>query len=107
MKFKLNINLKMFNNPNSIQESNNLFFSQKIKGLSDYNYNSNYYSSEKQPNSERNNLQRTYELQNLPNLLTSSNLKNKDNNLYETSGQNDLNNQNKTFSNKYYSLNHN
>ena len=107
MKFKLNINLKMFNNPNSIQESNNLFFSQKIKGLSDYNYNSNYYSSEKQPNSERNNLQRTYELQNLPNLLISSNLKNKDNNLYETSGQNDLNNQNKTFSNKYYSLNHN
>ena len=97
----------MLNNLGSFQESNNLFFSQKIKGSTEKKKDSNLFSTEKHPNTTRNNLQKTYEIQNIPKLIISNNLINKDNNLNETSSQNDLNNQNKTFSNKYYSLNQN
>ena len=95
----------MLNNLGSLQESNNLFFSQKQKGSIEKNRDSNLFSSEKHPNTTRNNLQKTYEIQNIPKLIVPSNLINKDNNLNETSSQNELNNQNKTFYNKYYSLN--
>ena len=96
----------MQDNSGSLQQSNNLFFSQKIKGSSEKK-DSNLFSSEKHPNTTRNNLQKTYEIQNIPKLIIPNNLVNKDNNLNETSSQNELNNQNKTFSNKYYSLNQN
>ena len=39
----------MLNNSGSLQPSNNLFFSQKIKGSTEKNKDSNLFSSEKHP----------------------------------------------------------
>ena len=98
----------MLNNSGTLQNTNNLYFSQKNKELYDTNNNYNYFSNDsKNFNITRNNLQRTYEMQNVPNLILSGKIHNKDNNINESSSQNELNNQNKTFSNKYYSLNQN
>ena len=98
----------MLNNSDTLQNTNNLYFSQKNKELYDTNNNYNYFSNDnKNFNITRNNLQRTYEMQNVPNLILSGKIHNKDNNINESSSQNELNNQNKTFSNKYYSLNQN
>ena len=98
----------MLNNSSSLQNTNNLYFSQKTKDFFDPNNKDNYYSSDKHSNTEKNNnFQKTYEIQMIPKLIMPNKESNIDSNLNEASSQNEINNQNKTFSNKYYSLNQN
>ena len=97
----------MSNNSDPTQYVNDLFFSQKIKDSSKIKNDLNIFSSENRPNTSRHNFKNTYEIQNYPNLMISKKLLNKDNNLNESSSQNDIIIKNKynTFSNKYYTIN--
>ena len=97
----------MSNNSDPTQYVNDLFFSQKIKDSSKIKNDLNIFSSENRPNTSRHNFKNTYEIQNYPNLMISKKLLNKDNNLNESSSQNDIIIKNKynTFSNNYYAIN--